>query len=108
MGFIRTIIITARHMKFLAFTQVRHCYIWAVNRVKAGDVIIIPAGVGHKKLDASSDFAVVGAYPEGRDWDVLKGEPGERPTADENIASLPIPKSDPLLGIKNGLTRIWS
>ena len=77
-------------------------------RVKAGDVIIIPAGVGHKKLDASSDFAVVGAYPEGRDWDVLKGEPGERPTADENIASLPIPKSDPLLGIKNGLTRIWS
>lgn len=77
-------------------------------RVKAGDVIIIPAGVGHKKLDASSDFAVVGAYPEGRDWDVLKGEPGERPRADENIASLPIPKSDPLFGIKDGLTKIWS
>jgi uncharacterized protein YjlB len=77
-------------------------------RVTAGDVIIIPAGVGHKKLEASSDFAVVGAYPEGRDWDVLKGEPGERPTADENIASLPIPKSDPLLGIREGLTKIWS
>ena len=77
-------------------------------RVTAGDVIIIPAGVAHKKLDASSDFAVVGAYPEGRDWDVLKGEPGERPAADENIASLPIPKSDPLLGITEGLTKIWS
>ncbi len=77
-------------------------------RVTAGDVIIIPAGVGHKKLEASSDFAVVGAYPEGRDWDVLKGEPGERPTADENIASLPIPKSDPLLGIRQGLTKIWT
>src|SRR5690606_28246148 len=63
-------------------------------RVKAGDVIIIPAGVGHKKLEASNDFAVVGAYPEGRDWDVLKGNPGERPRADENIAGLPIPKSD--------------
>ena len=77
-------------------------------RVTAGDVIIIPAGVGHKKLEASSDFAVVGAYPEGRDWDVLKGELGERPRADENIASLPIPKSDPLLGVKVGLTKIWS
>ena len=77
-------------------------------RVKAGDVIILPAGVGHKKLDASSDFAVVGAYPEGRDWDVLKGEPGERPKADENIARLSIPKSDPLLGINDGLPKIWT
>lgn len=77
-------------------------------RVKAGDVIIIPAGVGHKKLEASNDFAVVGAYPEGRDWDVLKGKPGERPRADENIAGLPIPKSDPVFGIDGGLTKTWS
>lgn len=77
-------------------------------RVKAGDVIIIPAGVGHKKLEASNDFAVVGAYPEGRDWDVLKGKPRERPRADENIAGLPIPKSDPVFGIDGGLTKTWS
>lgn len=77
-------------------------------RVNAGDVIIIPAGVGHKKLEASNDFAVVGAYPEGRDWDVLKGKPGERPRADENIAGLPIPKSDPVFGIDGGLTKTWS
>lgn len=77
-------------------------------KVEAGDILIIPAGVGHKKLNASSDFAVVGAYPEGRDWDLLKGDPGERPTADNNIASLPIPKSDPLLGRDAGLTKIWS
>ena len=77
-------------------------------RVNAGDVIIIPAGVGHKKLNASNDFAVVGAYPEGRDWDVLKGEPGERPRADENLASLPIPKSDPVFGIDSGLIKEWT
>ena len=77
-------------------------------RVKAGDVIIIPAGVGHKKLEASNDFAVVGAYPEGRDWDVLKGKPGERPRADANIAGLPIPKSDTVFGIDGGLTKTWS
>ena len=55
--------------------------------VNAGDVIVIPAGVGHKNLGSSKDFGVVGAYPDGRTWDLLKGEPGERPKADKNIAT---------------------
>jgi uncharacterized protein YjlB len=76
-------------------------------QVEAGDVIIIPAGVAHKNLGASSDFAVVGAYPDGRDWDLLKGEKGERPKADKNIAALPIPSLDPLLGKDSGLVKIW-
>jgi uncharacterized protein YjlB len=77
-------------------------------KVKAGDIVIIPAGVGHKNLGATSDFGVVGAYPEGRDWDLLKGEPGERPTADKNIAALPVPETDPLLGRSEGLRKIWA
>jgi len=32
--------------------------------VEAGDIIIIPAGVGHKNL-GSSNLGVVGAYPLG-------------------------------------------
>ncbi len=75
--------------------------------VKAGDVIVIPAGVGHKNLGASNDFGVVGAYPDGRDWDLLKGEPGERPKADKNIAALPIPDFDPILGKTGGLRKLW-
>lgn len=75
--------------------------------VEAGDVIVIPAGVGHKNLGASNDFGVVGAYPDGRDWDLLKGEPGERPKADKNIAALPIPDMDPILGKVDGLRKIW-
>jgi uncharacterized protein YjlB len=76
-------------------------------KVEAGDIIIIPAGVGHKNLGASSNFGVVGAYPDGRDWDLLKGEKGERPKADKNIAALPIPGLDPLLGKDGGLMKIW-
>ena len=74
--------------------------------VEAGDVIIIPAGVGHKNL-GSEGLGVVGAYPEGRSWDLMKGKPGERPQADKNIAALPIPESDPLLGKDKGIVEVW-
>jgi uncharacterized protein YjlB len=75
--------------------------------VRAGDVIVIPAGVGHKNLGASDDFGVVGAYPDGRTWDLLRGKPGERPQADRNIASLPIPDNDPVYGGAGPLRTIW-
>ncbi len=75
-------------------------------KIKAGDIIIIPAGVGHKNLQ-SNGLGVLGAYPEGRNWDLLRGLPGERPQADNNIAALPIPGQDPLLGASEGLVNIW-
>jgi uncharacterized protein YjlB len=75
--------------------------------VQAGDVIVIPAGVGHKNLGASDDFGVVGAYPDGRQWDLLTGKPGERPKADQNIAALPIPANDPVYGSSGPLRKIW-
>lgn len=75
--------------------------------VKVGDMIIIPAGVGHKRLSSDPDFGVVGSYPEGRRWDLLRGEPGERPKADRNIAAVPMPKDDPLQGPDGPLIQIW-
>jgi len=75
--------------------------------VVAGDVIVIPAGVAHQKLTASADFLVVGAYPPGQDWDLLRGEPGERPLADRNIASVPLPGTDPVTGATGVLKEMW-
>lgn len=75
--------------------------------VRTGDVIIIPAGVGHKCLSHSVDFSVVGAYPDGADADMNKGEPGERPQADEKIRKVPFPSTDPLFGKEKGLLDIW-
>lgn len=74
--------------------------------VAAGDILVIPAGVGHKNLGGEK-FKVVGAYPNGSNYDIKTGKPGERPQADKNIASLAIPDMDPLLG-KEGLPLIWS
>lgn len=76
--------------------------------VAAGDVVVIPAGVAHRRLEASGDFLVVGAYPPGMHWDLLKGEPGDRPPADRNIAAVPTPQSDPVEGRAGGLVTAWA
>lgn len=75
--------------------------------VKAGDVLVLPAGVAHKNLGASSDFVVVGAYPDGQDWDLNRGRPGERPDADRNIEQVPLPSADPVYGPKGPLVVHW-
>jgi len=74
---------------------------------KAGDVVIIPAGVVHKNLGASADFACVGAYPPGQHFDMNYGKEDERPEADQNIASVPLPTTDPVYGKPGGLIDHW-
>lgn len=75
--------------------------------VAAGQVLVIPAGVGHKRHSSSGDFMVVGGYPPGAKWDLLNGEAGERPRADENISAVPMPECDPVQGKDGALLRLW-
>jgi uncharacterized protein YjlB len=75
--------------------------------VSAGDVVVIPAGVGHRRLSSSSGFLVVGGYPPGAHWDLLTGTPGERPQADENIAKVALPETDPVGGNEGGVISAW-
>jgi uncharacterized protein YjlB len=75
--------------------------------IHPGDVLIIPAGVGHKNLGSSDDFEVVGAYPAGQKWDMCYGKPGERPQADKNIARVALPRVDPVYGLKGPLLDHW-
>jgi uncharacterized protein YjlB len=76
--------------------------------IKKGDVVLIPAGVAHKNLGSSSDFRVVGAYPEGQSWDMNYGKPGERPAADENIAKVALPEMDPVFGKEGPVNEQWN
>jgi uncharacterized protein YjlB len=75
--------------------------------VRAGDVIVLPAGTGHRRLTQEPDFMVVGAYPPGQDWDLLKGEDGERPGADQRIARVSLPTTDPVGGQGGPLLDKW-
>ena len=76
--------------------------------VSAGDVVIIPAGVGHKAIEASADLGIVGAYPAGTGPDLCRGAPGERPASLAAIARVAVPARNPLCGTGGPLRRHWS
>ena len=77
-------------------------------RVAKGDVLIIPAGVAHRNLGTEFQVKCVSAYPNGGVCDLNTGKPGERPASDCNIAALPLPAQDPLLGYLDGLIQMWT
>ncbi|MEZ0293504.1 MAG: cupin domain-containing protein [Solirubrobacteraceae bacterium] len=68
--------------------------------VAAGDVVVLPAGTGHRRAGADGSFTVVGAYPAGQeDYDLLRGDdPAEVADARERIAALGAPPQDPVGG----------
>lgn len=74
--------------------------------VNVGDVIVIPAGVGHKQVSGSADFTMVGAYPIHQRADVCRDDKSKLELAMANIAKVPLPKNDPLNG-KGGLMLEW-
>jgi uncharacterized protein YjlB len=69
-------------------------------QVSAGDVLVLPAGTGHRRASSDSGFTVVGAYPAGQeDYDLLRGDdPAEVAAARKRIATLPAPPQDPVGG----------
>lgn len=64
--------------------------------VSAGDALLLPAGTGHRRISASEDFQLVGAYPQGQSWDICREAPDEATRA--RMAALPDPRYDPVTG----------
>lgn len=71
--------------------------------LEAGDVVVLPAGTGHKRERGSENLLIVGAYAEGRDWDLCRGAPQDKEKVRRNIKSLPDPERDPVTGVSGSL-----
>lgn len=66
--------------------------------VTAGDAVLIPAGVGHCRLDMSGDLSVVGAYPDGQTADLRRDRSADFQGAAERIIKVGLPRLDPVTG----------
>ncbi|KAK5676357.1 hypothetical protein LTS10_011169 [Elasticomyces elasticus] len=66
--------------------------------VGRGDVVVVPAGVGHRLLeDLEGGFEMVGCYPKGSSWDMCYGKAGEEGKI-EGIKKLRWFERDPVYG----------
>jgi uncharacterized protein YjlB len=69
---------------------------------RPGDVIVLPAGTGHKKLSSRGSLGVVGAYPEGSDPDTCRSGFNEK-----TVLKVPLPAADPVHGPGGPLFEHW-
>jgi uncharacterized protein YjlB len=79
----------------------------ATVELRAGDVVVIPAGVAHKREAASSDLLVIGAYPKGQRPDICQADPATRDKAASNVARVALPACDPVTGEAAPLLDCW-
>ena len=73
-------------------------------KLKAGDVVILPAGTGHERLSGSMDLLVIGAYPPFGTYDECRAsdKENEHDRARTSIPKVAIPRKDPVYG-RDGL-----
>lgn len=72
-----------------------------------GDVVLIPAGVGHKKLSSTGTLGVVGAYPSGQQPDICRANRDACRRATEQAARVFVPARDPVHGIGGPMCEHW-
>jgi uncharacterized protein YjlB len=80
----------------------------SIFEVKEGDLLVLPAGTGHKRLSSSDDFLVIGAYPKGQEnYDICRSRQA-RLDIDKCIAAVSLPEKDPLTGDRSPLLDFWA
>lgn len=75
--------------------------------VYAGDVVVLPAGTGHRLLKASRTFLVVGAYPQNGVYDECT-DTRDIAEARRRIAKVKKPSRDPIYGKRGGIASLWT
>lgn len=74
---------------------------------KPGDVIVLPAGTGHKKLSSRGTLGIVGAYPEGQRPDTCMPALARASKGAAAVARVPLPACDPVYGPGGPLFTYW-
>ena len=74
---------------------------------RPGDVIVLPAGTGHKKLSSRGALGIVGAYPAGQSPDMCTPMLGSTKRRTAAIARVALPQSDPVYGAGGPLFAHW-
>lgn len=76
---------------------------------RKGDVVLLPAGVSHKKLDATEVFEIVGAYPQNdAEYDFQYGDARDYEAIKANINSVNKPLTDPITGSPKDINEYWN
>src|SRR5204863_4522090 len=76
--------------------------------LRTGDVVVIPAGVAHKREAASADLLVIGSYPRGQSPDHCRAEATRHESALAEIKAVPLPDRDPVTGGAGPLLECWA
>jgi len=78
-----------------------------VITARPGDVIVLPAGTGHRKLSSRGALGIVGAYPAGAHPDMCTPLLSNSQRSGEAVASVPLPECDPVYGAGGPLFTHW-
>lgn len=74
--------------------------------VRAGDVMILPPGFGHRRLGMRDGFQICGAYPQGQEnYTIVSGSNGYDDAMLRQIAAVAKPRTDPVWGSGGALLR---
>jgi uncharacterized protein YjlB len=78
-----------------------------VVTARPGDVIVLPAGTGHKKLSSRGVLGIVGAYPTAQHPDMCTLLLSSLQRSAAAVARVPLPDCDPVYGAGGPLFTHW-
>ena len=78
-----------------------------VITARPGDVIVLPAGTGHKKISSLGRLGIVGAYPAGQHPDMCTPLTANPQRSAAAVARVPLPQGDPVFGSGGPLFTHW-
>jgi uncharacterized protein YjlB len=76
-------------------------------KVAKGDAVLLPAGTGHQRLQASADLLAIGAYPPGANYDLKRSGEPDMALIRERIMQVAKPRTDPLAGPEGPMAALW-